>query len=234
MNRRYKGVIRELKGSYTRFARGVKGTIRLPIKYIHPYTFFLTPLLFILATLSLSSCRDDNDDSPYPSLITELADCPTNSEGTMVKIVLDNDMELLLSNPQTDLKPNVTYRALAGYTLDGRKATLYSLKPATLLRDSTRVATTDPTAIVSLWRTKRYINLHLLPKTQGGEQSWGFITDSIVGNRAYLRLHHRQGTDPTSYSTDVYASLPLALVDADTITLRIRTFSGTKEQTFPQ
>lgn len=235
MNRRYKGVKRELKGSYTRFARGVKGTIRLPIKYIRPFTFFLTPLLLLFTSFSLSSCRDDNDDSPYPSLITELVDCPTNSEGTMVKIVFDNDTELPLSNPQMDLKPNVTYRALAGYTLDGRKATLYSLKAAALLRDSTSVACYDPVNVASLWRTRRYINLHLLPKTQGeGQHAWGFITDSIRGQHAYLRLHHRQGTDPTSYSTDVYASLPLALVDADTITLRIRTFSGTKEQTFPQ
>ena len=191
--------------------------------------FRLLSFVFSLLPFVLLSCSDDKDDGPYPSLITELVDCPTNSEGTMVKIVLDNDIELLLSNPQTDLKPNVTYRALAGYTLDGRKATLYSLKPATLLRDSTRVATTDPTAIVSLWRTKRYINLHLLPKTQGGEQSWGFITDSIVGNHAYLRLHHRQGTDPTSYSTDVYASLPLQMLEANKFTIRINTFSGTKE-----
>ena len=191
--------------------------------------FRLLSFVFSLLPFVLLSCSDDKDDGPYPSLITELVDCPTNSEGTMVKIVLDNDIELLLSNPQTDLKPNVTYRALAGYTLDGRKATLYSLKPATLLRDSTRVATTDPTAIVSLWRTKRYINLHLLPKTQGGEQSWGFIIDSIVGNHAYLRLHHRQGTDPTSYSIDVYASLPLQMLEANKFTIRINTFSGTKE-----
>lgn len=164
-----------------------------------------------------------------------MADCPTNSEGTMVKIVLDNETELPLSNPQTGLKPNVTYRALAGFALDNGKVRLYSLKSATLLGDSTSVAQCDPVNVVSLWQTRRYINLHLMPKTQDqGTHSWGFITDSIRGRHAYLRLHHRQGNDPTAYSTDLYASLPLALVDADTITLRIRTFSGTKEQTFPQ
>ncbi len=196
--------------------------------------FRLLSFVFSLLPFVLLSCSDDKDDGPYPSIVSEMADCPTNSEGTMVKIVLDNDTELPLSNPQTGLKPNVTYRALAGFALDNGKVRLYSLKSATLLRDSTSVAQCDPVNVTSIWRTRRYINLHLLPKTQGGEQSWGFITDSIVGNHAYLRLHHRQGTDPTSYSTDVYASLPLALVDADTITLRIRTFSGTKEQTFPQ
>lgn len=196
--------------------------------------FRLLPFVFSLLSYVLLSCSEDKDDSPYPNIITEMADCPTNGDGTMVKIVLDDDTELPLSNPQTGLKPNVTYRALAGFALNNGKVRLYSLKAAALLRDSTSVACCDPANVTSLWRTRRYINLHLMPKTQGGEQSWGFITDSIVGNRAYLRLHHRQGTDPTSYSTDVYASLPLALVDADTITLRIRTFSGTKEQTFPQ
>lgn len=196
--------------------------------------FRLLPFVFSLLSFVLLSCSEDKDDAPYPSLITEMADCPTNSDGTMVKIVLDDDTELPLSNPQTDLKPNVTYRALAGFALDNGKVRLYSLKSATLLRDSTSVAQCDPVNVTSIWRTRRYINLHLLPKTQGGEQSWGFITDSIVGNRAYLRLHHRQGTDPTSYSTDVYASLPLKLLEANQYTIRINTFSGTKEFSFPQ
>lgn len=191
--------------------------------------FRLLSFVFSLLPFVLLSCSDDNDDAPYPSIITEMADCPTNSDGTMVKIVLDDDTELPLSNPQTGLKPNVTYRALAGFALDNGKVRLYSLKSAALLRDSTSVTQCDPVNVTSIWRTRRYINLHLLPKTQGGEQSWGFITDSIVGNRAYLRLHHRQGTDPTSYSTDVYASLPLKLLEANQFTIRINTFSGTKE-----
>ena len=184
--------------------------------------------VFSLLPFVLLSCSDDKDDGPYPSIVSEMADCPTNSEGTMVKIVLDNETELPLSNPQTGLKPNVTYRALAGFALDNGKVRLYSLKSATLLRDSTSVAQCDPVNVTSIWRTRRYINLHLLPKTQGGEQSWGFITDSIVGNHAYLRLHHRQGTDPISYSTDIYASLPLKLLEANQYTIRINTFSGTK------
>ena len=176
----------------------------------------------------MSSCNNDKEE-PYPNLITEMADCPTNNAGTMVKIVLDNDTELPLSNPQTGLKANVVYRCLAGYTLDNGQATLYNLKSAHFLRDSTDVAACDPTNIASVWRTQRYLNLHLLPKTQGGTHAWGFITDSIVDRHAYLRLHHRQGDDPTAYTTDVYASLPLNLVEADKFTLRIVTFKGTKE-----
>ena len=193
------------------------------IRYSLPFFIFIFLLLFFL-----SSCNDDKD-SPYPSLITEMADCPTNNEGTMVKIILDNDTELPLSNPQTGLKANVVYRCLTGYTLDNGQATLYNLKSAHFLRDSTSVATCDPTNVASLWRTRRYLNFHLLPKTQGGTHTWGFITDSIVGRHAYLHLHHRQGDDPAAYTTDVYASLPLNLVEADKFTIRIETFKGTKE-----
>lgn len=165
----------------------------------------------------------------YPSIVTEMVDCPTDASGQMTAIVLDDNTNLAITNPPTGLKPNVIYRVLAGYTLTDGKATLYQLKSAALLHDSTTVALTDPIKVVSLWRTPKYLNLHLLPKTQGGSQTWGFITDSIVGKRAYLRLHHRQGSDPTAYSTDVYASLYLQEIAADSITLRINTFSGWRE-----
>lgn len=180
----------------------------------------------------MSSCHDDKD-APYPSIITELADCPTDGEGTMKSIVLDDDSRLPLTNPQRGLKANVTYRALAGYTLSDGRATLYSLTTAALLRDSTAIGHCDPTNMASLWLTRRYLNLHLLPKTQNqGRHAWGYIVDSIANRHAYLRLHHRQGTDPTSYSTDLFASLPLDSIAADTLTLRIATFSGTHERTF--
>ena len=184
--------------------------------------------LFLLIPFSLSSCNDDND-SPFPNLLTEMADCPTDAQGTMNYIVLDDDTKLFVTNPQKELKPNVLYRCLADYVIeDDGKATLYGLRSCPILHDSTAVAQTDPVNVVSLWRTPRYINLHLMPKTRGGSQTWGFILDNIVNRHAYLRLHHRQGDDPTAYSTDVYVSLPLDLVDADDFTLTITTFSDTK------
>ena len=187
-------------------------------------------LTLLLLFFCLSSCHDDDSDAPYPPLVTELADCPTDAGGTMTAILLDDGTRLTLTNPQTGLRANVTYRALTGFTRTDGMATLYSLTPAALLRDSTSVAHCDPTAVASLWRTSRYINLHLLPKTQGqAAHAWGFITDSITDRHAYLRLHHRQGQDPTAYSTDQYASLPLDLVPADRFTIRIETFQGLRE-----
>lgn len=188
-------------------------------------------LLGGLLTCLLSSCHDD-DDAPFPSIVSELVDCPTDSAGILSFIVLDNDTRLELVNPQEDLRPSVVYRALAGYAReDDGRVTLYTLQSAALLRDSTQVAVFDPTAVVSLWCSPRYLNLHLRPKTQGGKHDWGYATDSLTGNHAYLRLHHRQGDDPVAYSTDLYASLRLSAVEADTITLRIRTFDGMREWT---
>ena len=201
----------------------MKTPVRLP--------FLILNFSFLI---SLTSCHDDNDDSPFPNLMTEMVDCPTDAKGTMTTIVLDDDTRLTVTNPQVDLKPSVVYRCLADYVIeDDGKATLYGLRSCPILRDSTALAKTDPLGVVSLWRTRRYINLHLMPKTQDkGTHGWGFITDSIREGHAYLRLHHRQGDDPMAYSDDVYASLPLDLVEADTITLRIQTFAGTTERTF--
>ena len=197
--------------------------MRRPVKF----SFLILLSSFLISS---SSCTDAKA-AFYPSIVTELADCPTDAEGRMTGIVLDDDTRLTLSNPQKGLKPSVVYRALVGYALEGDgRARLYSATGTPLLRDSTSVATCDPVNVVSLWRTSRYINLHLLPKTQGqAAHAWGFITDSITDRHAYLRLHHRQGQDPTSYSTDQYASLPLDLVDADRFTIRIETFQGLRE-----
>ena len=194
------------------------------------------PVLLLTFVFALSSCGDDGEEA-FPNLVTEMADCPTDEAGILQSIVLDDDTRLTLSNPRTGLQANALYRCLAAYVPDTKgRATLYSLTSARLLRDSTAVAQCDPTGVASLWRTRRYINLHLLPKTQGGPpHAWGFVVDSIRPGHAFLRLHHRQGSDPAAYTTDLYASLPLDLVEEnDTITLRIRTFTGTKEFSFPQ
>lgn len=191
--------------------------------------FSLSFLILISSFLIMFSSCNDEDEAPYPSIVTELADGITNASGTMYKIVLDDDTEYSLTNPLTGLKQSTIYRVLAGYTIANDEAELRSLSNVTVLRDSTSRATSDPIGVVSLWRTRRYINLHLCPKTKGGRQYWGFIVENIEGRHACLRLHHRQNDDPTAYSTDVYASLPLELVDADQFTIRIETFDGTKE-----
>ncbi|MBQ0020286.1 MAG: hypothetical protein KBT39_07165 [Bacteroidales bacterium] len=195
------------------------------------------PLLVFIFSLCTSSCSDDNE--VYPSIVTKMADIYTNAQGDLKKLVFDDERSLTISNYLPGYQKDAIYRALCGYTSDGHFARLYQLMGVNILRDSTTIAWRDPLNTVSVWRTKRYINLHLSPKTQGGRHYWGFITDSIItstkadgqtSSHAYISLHHKQNGDPTSYSEDVYASLPVDSIKGieatSPITLRIQTFDG--------
>ncbi len=176
-------------------------------------------ILTILLALSLCFVACNDDDDAYPSIITDILDGITNSSGALTTLQTDEGEAYTLTNPQSGLVKNAIYRCLCGYTLEGNKATLYSLSGVYILRDSTERAVKDPLPIVSAWQTSRYINLHLRPKTQGGTQYYGYVTDSIVDGHVYLSLHHRQNGDPEAYSTDVYASIPLDSIEGSVITL---------------
>lgn len=192
-------------------------------------------LLLILFLLAFSSCTKE-DDTTYPNVVTEMADLLTDNAGRTTTLLLDNGTSYSITNPKSGLKANCIYRVLSGYIPIGTSAQLYNTQGAYILNDSTNTQKADPTKVLSVWHTSRYINMHLTPLTQGGTQHWGIITDSIVDGHYYLRLHHNQNGDPTSYTTDVYASLPIGedtTIPADNaITLRIQTFDGIKTYNF--
>lgn len=176
--------------------------------------------LFILFT----SCMSDH--TPIPIIVTEMADVHTDAEGKTAIIELDTGQKFDIINPSTGLQKDHIYRVLVSFIPYDNEAKLQSSQPAHLLCDSTATPKTDETKVLSVWRTPRYINLHLAPLTQGGTQHWGIITDSIVNGHRYIHLHHNQNGDPTSYTADVYASIPIN--GNEQITLRINTFDGEK------
>ncbi len=168
----------------------------------------------------------------YPSIITEMADMETDEAGVAQSLTLDNDQTYAIANHITSLKPQALYRVMCGFVPEGQKAVIYSLDGAHILRDSSLVAQSDPTGVQSAWRAGRYINLHLSPKGQDGTHYWGFSIDEVTEHHAHISLHHSQNGDPASYSSDVYASLPVDSItgigEGDTITLSINTFKGIK------
>lgn len=183
--------------------------------------------LICLGTL-MSSCSREEDT--YPSIITEMADLYTDSHGVIVKFTTDAGVTYQVTDGQNDLEPDAIYRILCGYVPSGEKATIYQAQGVYILRDSSAVAKTDPTAVKSVWKGGGYINMYLSPFTQGGTQYWGFITDSIRNGHAWVSLHHNQNTDPIFYSQPAYASLPIdsikGIQKGDDITLSINTFNG--------
>lgn len=190
-------------------------------------------ILSSLLALLLISCHEDE---AYPSLISEFADLQSSKEGISQSFMLDDGTEYGIANPVEKLKPNATYRMMVTYALgEDRKAWLYGLEGVYYLRDSSEVAKSDPTGVLSAWRAGKYINLHLRPTGQEGIHHWGFCMDSLTSYHAHLSLHHDQNGDPVSYSSDVYASLPVdsikGISEGDTITLSIKTFKGIKTWT---
>jgi len=203
------------------------------MKWPNIFSVFLT--LFFVTGVMMGCSSEDNEDT-YPNIITEFASIQTDKSGNMVSFTTDDDKTYQISNPINGYEPNAIYRVVCGFVSMDNQAEVYQLYGAYFLRDSVDCAQHDPTGITSLWRRGHFINLQLSPLTQGGTQYWGFITDSIHSQHAFLSLHHRQGEDPLSFSKTVYASIPLDSIaeydPADTITLVIQTFDGPKTYEF--
>ena len=191
---------------------------------------YLTAVISLLLMAAVSACNDD-DDVPYPSIVTHFANVKADDNGELSQLILDDGTAYTITNILSGYTKGHTYRGVCGYTIDdtiAKRITLYQAEPVHVLADSTTAPKADPTSVSSVWATQKYINLQLQPKTQSRKQYWGYITDSITSHCAYLTLYHNQNSDPMAYSTTVYASLPLDSIAADSIHLRINTFSGVR------
>ncbi len=197
----------------------------------------LTICALCLGSLLPTGCQDDDGGSPFPSMWNEIACLATDGEGRISHLVTDAGDTYEVTNRLTGYRPDTLYRVMCGYTTESGQATLYQTAGVHTLRDSSACATHDPVSTIAVWRSGSYINLHLAPLTQGGTHAWGFATDSIgPGGHRYLSLHHRQGSDPLSYTQETYASIALAdiagLAEGDSLSLSIHTFKGIKTWNF--
>lgn len=190
-----------------------------------------TVFLFILCLMTVACSEEEKF---YPSIVTEMADVKADEQGRLAQLLTDDDVEYTISQPIAGYRPGATYRALCGFVPKGKWADVHQLSPVHYLRDSTNSVRHDPTNVYSVWQTRRYLNMHLRPLTQGGQHYWGFAVDSITDQTAHLSLHHDQCGDFTAYSEDVYASLPLDSVPQElhTIRLTIHTFQQDKTWVF--
>ena len=198
-------------------------------------------ILFILPSVfvGLTSCSND-DDEPFPSLITEMCDVVTNNRGQITNLLMDDSTMYRLSNDVSGFQPNAGYRCVSGFVLGSSGyVELLSLAPAYILYDCRKesLRAKDPVGVVSVWRGgHRYLNMNLRPKTKGGSQEWGYLTDSVCinaagGNTYCLSLLHGQGTDTLAYSQDFYMSISMDSIArtfrvGDSIRLAIETWSG--------
>ncbi len=193
--------------------------------------------LCLAGLLTLVACS--KDDEPYPALITEMAMSSSDAQCMFTTFTTDGGRTFQMSNTIKGPTPNVRWRFLCGYVPESETtAHVYTFIHIPLLADysPTKQNHHDPTGFASIWKSGGYLNLHLLPKTQGGKQAWGFLRDSTHVNDAggtnhYLSLFHHQMADVAAYSDDLYVSIDLDSISAsrqpeDSIILSINTFSG--------
>lgn len=212
-------------------------------------------LLAIISVLSpfsplLTSCTHDTYDTGEGELSQIRADLVDVHVGSDKRIdyVLTDDGDSLRTQPPFTVswieKGDTIYRALLYYylkegTVDGYsmgQVLVPSVKPVDRFKGGMK---TDAVHVTSLWRARNgsYLNLRLRVMTgdngeaEMGRQVFGCASDTIVthanGRRTqYLRLYHDQGGQSEYYSREIYLSIPLRGVEADTVVLNVQTYDG--------
>ena len=97
---------------------------------------------------------------------------------------------------------------------------------------------TDPLYVESVWvsKNKKYVNMRLRLLTGASEdeeavQTIGVVRDEENNGHETLLLYHDQGGQPEYYSTTAFVSIPLAEVNADTLTITVNTYDGSYSKT---
>lgn len=195
-------------------------------------------LLLLLLLLSFVSCSSD-DEAMYPPIITEPMMVSTNAAGSPVSILTDAGISYQLLNRISGWPQDTVLRIVGGYVVENGQARLYDVQNMYVLHDCSHLDTIyrHPTNVESVWLGGGFINMHLLPKTQGGKQRWGFLRDStrtntLGGTTHHISLFHDQADDPTAYSGHLYCCIPLDSIayprtSTDSIILAIPTMKAT-------
>ncbi|MBQ8938047.1 MAG: NigD-like N-terminal domain-containing protein [Prevotella sp.] len=202
--------------------------------------------------LSLASCTIDAYDKGEGelSLMTaELVEAHVGSDKYVESVETDQGERLTMQpglTAQWIEKADTTYRALLYYNkVETGKAEAVSFGRVGVLlpRDSVKGGMkTDPLYVESSWigKNRKYLNLRMRLLTgsttdEHAQHSIGLIVDTLAStpSHACMTLYHDQGGRPEYYSATTYASIPLAEVDADTLTLSVVTYDGLFTRTFP-
>jgi len=200
-------------------------------------------LLCLLGFFTLVSCSED--DESYPALITEMVMSSSDSQCLFTSFTTDDGRTFKISNSVKGPSANVRWRFLCGYVKDDETtAHVYTFIRVPLLPDYAKVKNPrhDATGFASIWKAGGYINLHLLPMTQGGQQGWGFFCDSthindIGGTNYFVSLIHYQLNDVKAYTEELFVSLDLDSISttrsaADSLIFRMNTLDGWRSWLF--
>ena len=207
-------------------------------------------LSFWALLLALCGCTVDAYDKGEGvlSLMTaEMADAYTGSDGYVSEALTDNGERLHFDPPfRTNwmTKSDTTYRTVLYYNIGDNKPISAGRVLMAVPRRAKELKT-DPVRFESLWmaRTGQYLNagIYLMTGATPGDsarQVLGAAIDTLMENAdhshtLYVVLYHDQAGVPEYYSQRTFVSIPIDSIQADSLTLRINTYSGEVIRSFP-
>lgn len=214
-----------------------------------------TSVLIICVICFICGCTQDAYDKgegKYSLLRADFVEAHANGQKNIDYVTTDDGDRLSIGEPFTAkwiTKADSTYRCVFYYNRVEDSAEAVSVRQVpcpkpTPLSELGKEMKTDPVNFESAWisKTGRYLNLRLLLMTgttddEEASQTLAVIRDTIMTNAdhtrtCYLRLYHDQAGVPEYYSTQVYVSIPMKDIDADSVRIRINTYQGVKEYKF--
>ena len=201
--------------------------------------------------LVLSACAEE-DESRYPSAVTDYACLATNTNGKPELLYLDNGCSYPITftdeyreahAPLPTYKADTLYRVISTYELGADStAQIYSMTqvlspiPTPLRKGETLYQ--DPVYLQSCWLSGGYLNMVVEMKALNGKHQVGFVDttpDTMQGKE--FTFYHKVVDDVESYRQELYASIPLTpfrdeLQQGDTLRLVINTYEGKQEVSF--
>ncbi len=218
--------------------------------------FSLTHLPILVTVLAgvllVTSCLDDDDDSPRYATNADFGMLYTDASAQVVAFTTDDDAYRIFNDPvtATGAMPDTTYRALIYYVAESNTATYvdyYYFEQVPVLAPIDSIAfdqeiITDPIySFDELWvsNNNSYINILISVYTSQDNQTLDFIStyDSERGVTK-LTLYHTQPDIYGFYTTSTYLSIPIQgyFSPGETVEINTTTYSGvvTKTVTIPR
>jgi hypothetical protein len=217
----------------------------------HVLLFFCTVSLLALAAACTQETYDQGDGE-FSLLRADFVEAHVGADRRVDYVKTDDGDSLRAVRPFTVswiMTADTTYRALLYHSLREGQTDAYSMaqvlvplpKPASRFKGG---VVTDPVYVESCWRARngRYLNLRLRVMTGDDEVAkstrhvFGCVNDTLVTQAGstttlHLSLYHSQGGQPEYYSREVYLSIPLYDVSADSVRLTVQTYNGLLQKT---
>lgn len=209
-------------------------------------------LLLLIGCITLSACDDDEND-PYPSILTELVELRVGTDSLAMSFTTDTGVTYQLNQQLKINTADTTLRCLCVYlpketptSISSSIAQVYQMQPIfaqqplTIHKNSTVFY--DPIRLIAAWQSSRWVNLYIgIVTNSEAKHAFGFELDTLTINSvtnirtAHISLlHHRPENDSEDYTQKTYLSLPTYTLaeKADSLCLTVNTYEGTRILTY--